>query len=64
VNMFLYTLGWVCVIGVPVTLAFGGYVIATEGWNPVMLKLLWLPLVFLWGLRQVRIYRYQQTLRK
>lgn len=62
-NKFQYTLGWLALAGGASILIVAPFVILTEGWNPVLLKLVWMPFVSLWGLRQVRIYRYEQQIK-
>lgn len=63
-NKFQYWLGWIALVGAPTWII--AFVILSvtgeEGWQYVLPKLIWVPFVALWGLKQVRTYRYLSKL--
>jgi hypothetical protein len=62
-SKFQFWLGWTAVI-----LSIGAVIIAVLSitvWHEssvVLIRLIWLPFVFLWGLRQIRIYNYHKKI--
>jgi len=59
---FLLVMGWIVLIGAPVVTLFVIAMSILEGFELHMVaRLILMPFVFLWGLRQVRRYRQQGT---
>jgi hypothetical protein len=55
-SKFQYWLGWVAAVG-----SVGAVLLITgltfhEGWSSVGIKIILMPFVFLWGIRQIRAY--------
>lgn len=60
-DKFQYILGWVALIGS--VLAVIAFIVAalidSEGAGYVVVRLIWMPFVFLWGLHKVREYQQE-----
>ena len=64
-NKFQYTLGWLAILGsISAVIAFSvSFLVGeTEGAGYIIFRLIWMPFIFLWGIKQVREYRYEQQL--
>jgi hypothetical protein len=62
-SKFQLVLGWIATVGGIATLAYGVLLVTVMQESSIMLvKLIWLPFVVLWGLRQIRTYNYDKRL--
>lgn len=63
-SKFEYILGWIAAAG-SVAAVIGILILsAIDGWNGIIIKLAWMPFVFLWGMRQISIYKRQKIARE
>jgi len=59
-NRINFVLGWICIIGVPLLFITVMVLFAIGQGSMMAVKLIWMPFVLLWGLRQVKKYREAQ----
>lgn len=60
-SKFRYALGWIAALGsIGAIIAIIVMVVALDESSIMLVRLIWLPAISLWGLREIRTYRYER----
>lgn len=63
-SKFRYYLGWAATAGSVLAVVVMLLALSFEGWSIAIARIIWMPFVFLWGLKQIKEYRQEKQYRQ